>query len=198
MPIFNGQAPQYVYSANSMPLKSDDKSYNQFMQPELIEETLGDYLAQRGFCIATAESCTGGLIADRITNIPGSSKYFLGGVVTYSNQAKMKWLDVKTETLADYGAVSRAIVEEMALGLAQTLQDIFPPSKLLTIAVSGIAGPDGGTVAKPVGYVWIAWSFNGLLRVKDFQFQGERSSIKNQSADQALYGALKWLQELTS
>ncbi|MGV8025922.1 MAG: CinA family protein [Anaerolineaceae bacterium] len=168
------------------------------MQPELIEETLGDYLSQRGFSIATAESCTGGLIADRITNIPGSSKYFLGGVVTYSNQAKMKWLDVKTETLADYGAVSRATVEEMALGLAQALQDICSLSKLLTIAVSGIAGPDGGTIAKPVGYVWIAWSFNGLLRVKDFQFQGERTSIKNQSADQALCGALQWLQELTS
>ena len=168
------------------------------MESVSVEKTLGDTLAQRGFYIATAESCTGGMIADRITNIPGSSKYFLGGMVAYSYQAKIKWLGVKEETLARHGAVSRATVEEMALGLAHILQDIYPPSKLLAIAVSGIAGPDGGTIVKPVGYVWIAWSFNSLLRAKEFQFQGERSSIKNQSADQALHGALQWLQDLTS
>jgi PncC family amidohydrolase len=168
------------------------------MESVSIEKTLGDTLVQRGFFIATAESCTGGMIANRITNIPGSSKYFLGGMVTYSYQAKMKWLGVKEETLARHGAVSRATVEEMALGLTQTLQDICPPSKLLAIAVSGIAGPDGGTIAKPVGYVWIAWSLNRLLRAKEFQFQGERSSIKNQSADQALHGAFQWLQDFTS
>lgn len=168
------------------------------MEPVSIEKTLGDSLAQKGFYLATAESCTGGLIADRITNIPGSSKYFLGGMITYSNQTKMKWLGVKAETLSQHGAVSRATVEEMAFGLAQALQDICPPSKLLTIAVSGIAGPDGGTVTKPVGYVWIAWSFNSLLRAENFQFQGERFAIKNQSANQALFGTLQWLQELTN
>jgi len=109
----------------------------------------------------------------------------------------MKWLGVKAETLSQHGAVSRATVEEMALGLAHNLQNVCPPSKLLTIAVSGIAGPDGGTPAKPVGYVWIGWSFNALLRAEAFQFQGERISIKKQSADQAIYGALQWLQELT-
>jgi PncC family amidohydrolase len=184
----------YVIQAS----RSINKRYNQHMESVSIEKTLGDTLVQRGFFIATAESCTGGMIANRITNIPGSSKYFLGGMVTYSYQAKMKWLGVKEETLARHGAVSRATVEEMALGLTQTLQDICPPSKLLAIAVSGIAGPDGGTIAKPVGYVWIAWSLNRLLRAKEFQFQGERSSIKNQSADQALHGAFQWLQDFTS
>lgn len=174
-----------------------EKRYNQHMKSVSTEKTLGDRLMQKGFFLATAESCTGGLIANRITNIPGSSKYFLGGMVTYSNQAKRRWLGVKAETLIRDGAVSRATVEEMALGLAHALQSVCSPSKLLTIAVSGIAGPDGGTVTKPVGYVWIAWSFNALLRAESFQFQGERIAIKNQSADQALYGALQWLQELT-
>jgi nicotinamide-nucleotide amidase len=198
MVIFNGQAPQETYSTPlSVFLVPGEKRYNQHMEPVSIEKALGDGLVQKGFFLATAESCTGGLIADRVTNIPGSSKYFLGGMVTYSNQAKMKWLGVKAETLTEHGAVSRATVEEMALGLAHALQDICPPSQLLTIAVSGIAGPDGGTVTKPVGYVWIAWSFNTLLRAKSFQFQGERIAIKNQSADQALHGALQWLQEWT-
>lgn len=166
------------------------------MDPDLAEKILGEWVAQKGFWIATAESCTGGLIANRLTNIPGSSGYFLGGVVSYANQAKMQWLGVKTETLAVYGAVSCQTVEEMALGLAQNLREICPPSRLLTVAVSGIAGPEGGSAEKPVGTVWIAWSFNSLLRAEVFHFQGERLAIKNQSADQALYGALQWMQGL--
>ena len=160
-----------------------------------IEKELGDLLVQKEYFIATAESCTGGLIADRITNIPGSSRYYLGGMITYSNEAKMKWLDVKAETLKRYGAVSQQTVEEMATGLVNALQTICSASKLLTIAVSGIAGPDGGTPIKPVGYVWIAWSFQSLTHAEVFQFQGDRISIKNQSADQALSGALQLLKK---
>ncbi len=83
----------------------------------------------------------------------------------------------------------------MALGLAAALYKICPLSKLMTLAVSGIAGPDGGTPAKPVGYVWIAWSFQSSTRAQAFQFQGDRQAVKMQSADQALLGALRWLQE---
>lgn len=171
------------------------QSYNQRMNSSRIEKTLGDLLVQKECYIATAESCTGGLIADRITDIPGSSRYFLGGMVTYSNEAKMKWLGVKAETLDQYGAVSQQTVKEMAAGLVTALQDICSPTNLLTIAVSGIAGPDGGTPTKPVGYVWIGWSFRSSTFAEVFQFQGDRVSIKKQSADQALSGALQLLQK---
>ncbi len=165
------------------------------MNSSRIEKTLGNLLIQKECFIATAESCTGGLIADRITDIPGSSRYFLGGMVTYSNEAKMKWLGVSAETLKQYGAVSQQTVKEMAAGLASNLKTICPSSNLLTIAVSGIAGPDGGTPAKPVGYVWIGWSFRDVICAEVFHFQGDRVSIKNQSADQALSGALQLLQK---
>jgi PncC family amidohydrolase len=160
-----------------------------------IEEIIGKFLLQNGLSIATAESCTGGLIANRITDIPGSSEYFLGGVVSYSYGAKMNWLGVKEKTLADFGAVSQETVREMALGLVQMLDPICDPARLMTIAVSGIAGPGGGTSLKPVGTVWMAWAFNGKVNTSLFQFHGERTSVKAQSADQALNCALQFLQE---
>jgi len=160
-----------------------------------IEELLGRFIAQNGLTMATAESCTGGLIANRITDIPGSSEYFLGGVVSYSYETKMRWLGVKEKTLADFGAVSQQTVQEMALGLVQMLHTIREPARLITIAVSGIAGPGGGTATKPVGTVWIAWAFNSKVKTSLFQFQGNRISIKTQSADRALNGALQFLQE---
>lgn len=192
MGIFDGQARFAAYISIS-----SEKRYNHLMESVLIEETLGSHLAEKGYFLATAESCTGGLIASRITNIPGSSQYFLGSMITYSNQAKTRWLGVKEETLAAYGAVSRPTVEEMALGLVRNLEGFCSPAKLLTLAVSGIAGPNGGTPGKPVGYVWIAWSFNAMVRSENFHFQGERISIKEQSADQALLGAWQWLQKLS-
>jgi|MTBAKSStandDraft_2_1061841.scaffolds.fasta_scaffold00509_2 PncC family amidohydrolase len=160
-----------------------------------IEETLGKFLLHNGLSIATAESCTGGLIANRITDIPGSSEYFLGGVVSYSYESKMNWLGVKEKTLADFGAVSQETVQEMVLGLSQMLNPICDLTRLMTMAVSGIAGPGGGTPLKPVGTVWMAWAFNGKVKTSVFQFHGERTSIKAQSADQALNSALKFLQD---
>ena len=159
----------------------------------MLEKRLGTLLIQKNMYLGTAESCTGGLIANRITDIPGSSAYFLGGMVTYSYSSKMQWLGVKEETLNQFGAVSRETVMEMAGGLAHRLGAICDRSRLLTIAVSGIAGPDGGTSSKPVGLVWIGWCFNSDIRATSFQFQGNRISIKNQSADQALLGAYNWL-----
>jgi len=166
------------------------------MEPNQVEKSLGTYLVEHGYFIATAESCTGGLIAHRITNIARSSNYFLGGMIVYSNQVKMHWLGVKAETLNSYGPVSRQAVEEMASGLAKNLQYVCPPSKLLTIAISGIAGPSGATAERPVGRVWMAWSFNTLVRTSVFQFYGDRLAIKQQSADEALFGAWLWLLEL--
>lgn len=160
-----------------------------------IEKKLAEIVIQNELYLGTAESCTGGLIANRITDIPGSSAYFLGGMVTYSYPSKMQWLGVREETLNEYGAVSRETVVEMADGLAQRLGTICDRNRLLTISVSGIAGPDGGTPAKPVGFVWIGWCFDHQIRATSFQFQGDRISIKNQSADQALLGAYTWLSE---
>ena len=165
------------------------------MDPIKIEEKLAELLKQNELYLGTAESCTGGLVANRITDIPGSSSFFLGGMVTYSYSSKMQWRGVKEKTLAEYGAVSRETVAEMADGLAQRLGTICDRTRLLTISISGIAGPDGGTASKPVGLVWIGWCFNCDIRTSSFQFQGDRISIKNQSADQALLGAYTWLIE---
>ena len=112
-----------------------------------IEADLGKRLREREWTLATAESCSGGLIAHRITNVPGSSGYFLGGVVSYSNGAKVRMLDVRPESLDSYGAVSEEVAREMAEGA----KNYFGSD--VAIAVTGIAGPGGGTAEKPVGLV---------------------------------------------
>lgn len=119
-------------------------------EKEELEEVIGRMLREQGLTLGTAESCTGGYIAHRITSIPGSSDYFLGSAVTYTNELKMKLLGVKTETLEQYGAVSEHTVIEMAQGALPLL------GVDIAIAASGIAGPGGGTPEKPVGLVWIA------------------------------------------
>jgi nicotinamide-nucleotide amidase len=141
-----------------------------------LEGVLGRLLTARGLLIGTAESCTGGYIAHRITAMPGASAYFGGSVVTYSNEMKIKVLGVKPETLEQHGAVSEATVREMVQGaLAALPMDV-------AVAVSGIAGPDGGTPEKPVGTIWVAiGSSKGLQthllrtgkdRLKNIQYAG--------------------------
>ncbi|MBD2715113.1 competence/damage-inducible protein A [Microvirga sp. STR05] len=117
-----------------------------------LEEAIGRLLQERGLTLGTAESCTGGLLAHRITSIPGSSAYFLGSIVAYDNRVKQQQLDVKAETLAAYGAVSEETVREMAEGARQRL------GVDVALATSGIAGPDGGTPDKPVGTICIAYA----------------------------------------
>jgi len=117
-----------------------------------LEETVGQLLQERGLTVGTAESCTGGLLAHRLTSIPGSSRYFQGSVIAYSNDIKMRELGVKPETLAAHGAVSEATVAEMAEGLRRQL------GVDVALATSGIAGPDGGTPDKPVGTICIAYA----------------------------------------
>ena len=122
-----------------------------------ILQTLGIMLAEKNLMLATAESCTGGLLGNLITNNPGSSDYYLGGMVTYANAAKERFLGVENSTLETHGAVSRETVLEMADGVRQAFADLSTKA-IVGIAVSGIAGPSGGSAEKPVGTVWIGLS----------------------------------------
>jgi nicotinamide-nucleotide amidase len=148
-----------------------------------IAEEVGRLLAARRWSLATAESCTGGWIGQAITMVPGSSAWFDRGFVTYSNDAKQAMLGVRIETLSRFGAVSEETVREMALGaLARTKADI-------TVAVSGVAGPDGGTRDKPVGTVWIAWARRDAECVaRRFVFSGDRDAVRRESVIVALEG----------
>ena len=148
---------------------------------ELLEVQVGAALLERGWTIGTAESCTGGLILHRLTNIAGSSAYVLGGIVAYSNQVKQNLLHVKQGTLMAYGAVSEQTAQEMALGARQVLKTD------LTVSVTGIAGPGGGTAEKPVGLTYIGLAGpDDLLVVQRHLWDGDREAVKRASADAAL------------
>ena len=136
--------------------------------------------------LVISESCTGGLIGHRITNIPGSSDYYLGSITAYAYEAKEKLLGVKHETLMTYGAVSRQTVLEMAYGARQALAGTFLLDHLIGISVSGIAGPGGATPEKPVGTVWIGLSTPRKDYAWKFQWTGNRIENKEYSAEQAL------------
>lgn len=135
---------------------------------DTLETVTGNLLKQRGQTLATAESCTGGAVAQRITTVAGSSAYFRGSVIAYSNEVKENILGVKKETLAKCGAVSEETVREMAVNVRKKLKADY------SIAVSGIAGPDGGTNEKPVGTVWIAVASPKNIIAKKFQFGNNR------------------------
>lgn len=136
-------------------------------------------LKEQQLTIATAESCTGGLIAKLITDIAGSSQVFVGGVVCYSNERKMQWLGVKQQTLEQHGAVSHNTVVELLDGILKTT------GVDCAIAVSGIAGPTGGTPEKPVGTVYIGVALGDQIRVERFQFKGSRYEIRDDAARHA-------------
>jgi len=144
------------------------------------EKVIGVLLLQHKLTLAVAESCTGGLVGNLITNIPGSSAYFLGGYITYSNEAKVSLLDVSEMTLQKYGAVSKQTVLEMAFGARQGLNSD------IGLSISGIAGPDGGTSEKPVGLVWVGFSTENIQTAQELNLRGNRLEIKQQSAQQAL------------
>jgi PncC family amidohydrolase len=164
--------------------------------PEAIEQRIGRLLLQKKLKLTLAESCTGGLISHRLTNMPGSSEYFLGSLVSYSYEAKQAWLGVKAETLADYGAVSRETVLEMARGARASLGQSFPAEEVAGLSVSGIAGPGGGTAKKPVGTVWIGLSAPGREDAWLFRWQGDREENKAQSAQKALEILAEYLEGL--
>ncbi|MBE0690066.1 MAG: CinA family protein [Anaerolineae bacterium] len=146
-----------------------------------LEIEVGDALLARGLKVCSAESCTGGLILHRLTNVPGSSSYVLGGIVAYANEIKMALLGVQLSTLESHGAVSAETAEEMARGaIARFNADI-------AVSVTGIAGPSGGSIDKPVGLAYLSVvTRTGLQHVERHVWGGDRESIKWQSADAAL------------
>ncbi len=153
---------------------------------------VGAALKSHGMMLATAESCTGGGVASALTEIAGSSAWFERGFVTYSNQAKVDMLGVSTDTLARFGAVSEVTVREMVAGALRNSQ------AQVALAVSGIAGPGGGTVDKPVGTVWFAWGIKGKAHVARLHLlAGNRAEIRVQAVRIALLGALELLDKVS-
>jgi len=154
-------------------------------QLDALAVRLGKALARRQWLLATAESCTGGWIAKVITDVPGSSAWFDRGFVTYSNAAKTDMLGVDAQLIAGEGAVSEQVVRVMAEGaLARSRAAV-------SVAVSGIAGPGGGTPDKPLGTVWFAWAQgDGATRSERRRFQGDRAQVRSQAVAHALNGLL--------
>jgi nicotinamide-nucleotide amidase len=145
-----------------------------------LEEVVGRLLADRGMSVGLAESCTGGLIAARLTDIPGSSAYFAGAVVAYDNRVKRDVLAVPAGELAGFGAVSREVARSMAVGVRKLLKTD------IGLAVTGIAGPGGGTPGKPVGLVYLALDCSGKILVRELRIEGDRAGIRLMTADAAL------------
>ena len=150
---------------------------------ETLEEIVGHLLRTHGYTLSVAESCTGGLVAHRLTQVPGSSDYFERGIVAYSNQAKMALLGVPVSLLEKYGAVSAPVAEKMAEGVRMSSQTT------LGLSITGIAGPGGGSEEKPVGTVFIALAGPGQTVSRKFQFEGDRKRVKVGSA----YTAIDWV-----
>jgi len=155
-----------------------------------LEVLVGELLLQRGLWLAVAESCTGGLIGHLLTNVPGSSAYYMGSVTAYANEAKARLLGVSWDTLEKYGAVSAETVVEMARGIRLAL------TSDIGISVSGIAGPTGGTPDKPVGTVWIGLSTPKEEYARHYLWSGDRLAIKKQSAQAALQLLVEHLQNI--
>lgn len=156
--------PEHVYGFDNMP----------------IQEVLGNILRKKALSLATAESCTGGQIAGMITSVPGSSDYYRGSIIAYSNEIKIQELHVSLENIEEFGAVSKEVVEEMASGILNHFKTD------LAVATSGIAGPGGGTKDKPVGTVWIAVASKSRILSKKFHFGGNRERNIEQSSIMAI------------
>ena len=157
-----------------------------------LARSVGDHLLPRAGTLVTAESCTGGLIGHRLTEVPGASDYFLGGVVSYSNDAKCDLLRVPAEVLARHGAVSPETARDMARGV----REVFHAA--IGLAVTGIAGPSGGSPEKPVGTVYIGLATDQGEEVWHYQFHGNRAEIKTLTAETALDRLRRELKKLSA
>lgn len=155
----------------------------------LLAQRLGRLCKQLGVEVTAAESCTGGGVASAITSTAGSSAYFTTGYVTYANAAKTRLLGVPDATLAEHGAVSEEVVNAMVAGACRE------SGAGLAVAVSGVAGPDGGSDAKPVGTVWLAWGDTAAQEAECFHFPGDRQAVREQAVRQALVGLVARLNE---
>jgi nicotinamide-nucleotide amidase len=147
-----------------------------------IAHVLAGRLMTLGWMMATAESCTGGLMTAQCTDLPGSSRWFDRGLVTYSNSAKSELLGVDASLIEVHGAVSEAVARAMAMGA------VYRTNARASVSVTGIAGPDGGTVAKPVGTVWFGWCIDGLVYSECQLFSGTRQQVRQASCAYALEG----------
>ena len=157
---------------------------------QVLVERLASELTSRNAYIATAESCTGGWIAKVLTDMPGSSTWFEYGFVSYGNNAKRDLLNVDPAILDEFGAVSREVAEAMVGGAMEI------SGADLGLAVTGIAGPDGGTPEKPVGTVWMAWAARGHVGKSEcHQFDGDRDTIRRVTVTTALRGVLEYLEK---
>ncbi len=165
------------------------KNYIYGCDDDTLEKVVGAILAKNNLTLATAESCTGGLLSHRLTNIPGSSNYFLGGLITYSNESKIKLLNVNPDTLAAHGAVSPQTAVAMAQGVRQAM------AADIGIGITGIAGPGSAQTTKPVGLVYIGLDFQGQVQVRQEAFSGQRQEIKFRAAQSSLYMLWRHLQK---
>lgn len=163
--------------------------YNKPMTEANLENIIGELLRNRGWRLAVAESCTGGLIGDRVTNVPGSSTYYVGSVTAYAYNAKVRLLGVEWDTLEKFGAVSEEVALQMATGVRRAL------AADVGLSVTGIAGPGGGTEDKPVGLTWIGLSVPGHDQANKFIWQGDRRSNKEESAQAALQILVDYLED---
>ena len=157
----------------------------------LLAQQVGVALKAQGMTLVTAESCTGGGVAQAITMISGSSDWFDRGFVTYSNTSKEEVLGVSPHTLAEQGAVSEQTVREMVDGALQYSR------AQVAVSVSGVAGPAGGSPEKPVGMVWFAWATNDTVQAVCHQFSGDRDTVRAKSVQTALQGVLNLLNKIT-
>jgi len=154
----------------------------------VLARDAGERLLMRGRRLITAESCTGGWIAKVMTDVPGSTRWFEHGVVSYSNSAKSRLLGVDEALLQQHGAVSEAVVRAMARGA------VVGTAERVAVAVTGVAGPDGGTAEKPVGLVWLAWADSaGRAASYRGRFDGDRAAVRRQSVVAALQGLCTFL-----
>ena len=170
------------------------------MSTHTLTEQLAEALLQHGWMLASAESCTGGMIASRCTDLSGSSQWFERGFVTYSNEAKHEMLGVNTALIAEYGAVSEAVAQAMALGAMRHSR------AQVTVAVTGVAGPTGGSADKPVGTVWFAWATpsdagptpgaeTAWVKTEVMHFSGDRAAVREATVQHALKTLLDLLQQ---
>lgn len=171
--------------ANELEMTFEDLSFSQLGNS--LEEVLVELLDNNDLVLATAESLTGGNIGAKIVEVSGCSSVYYGGIISYSNEAKCKYLGVAEETIGDFGAVSEQTAIEMATGLLSERVKIG-------ISTTGIAGPTGGSIRKPVGLVYIAITDEEHTNVYKEIFSGDRESIRNQARDKALFYAIKHLQ----
>ena len=157
------------------------------MRLSSLSRRTGKALKKSGQTLVTAESCTGGWVAQAVTSVAGSSEWFERGYVTYSNAAKREALGVRASTLARHGAVSERTAREMAHGALQRSRGT------ICVSITGIAGPGGGAPGKPVGTVCFGWAQGRRMRSETKRFKGGRASVRRQAAIHALRGVLKWL-----